>query len=219
MRKLIGIFILLTLCLTISSAQKAKQTATDKWDVFGGYSFSRIYVANETPFPMNLQGGQGAATYNFTRHLGVTGEFALYTKDVDETTFRTEGYLFGPSARYHFKGSPVSIFGHQLFGVTHMSFTADPSADCTGVCSITTHPFTMASGGGLDVKVSKHFLVRPMQVEYFNEAISIDSIEAEIGAVRATGSPRALAEDPSSSTGIHITGQGLRYTAGAVYHF
>jgi hypothetical protein len=177
---------------------------------------------------LNLQGGQGAVTYNFNKFFGVTGEFAGYTKDTtisdEPVTLTSEGYLFGPTARYYFKGSPVSIFGHQLFGVTHMSFTADPSADCpsTDVCSITMHPFTMASGGGLDVKVSKHFSVRPMQLEYFNEPISIDSFMAiEEGAVGTTD-PRSTAHANAmgpSNSGIHITGQGLRYTGGVAYRF
>jgi hypothetical protein len=219
MRKLIGFFFLLTFCFTISSAQQqAKQVAADKWDVFAGYSFSRIYVINESPFPMNLQGGQGAVTYNFTRHLGATAELAAYTKDVDETTFSTQGYLFGPSARFGRKNSRFSFFAHQLFGVTHMSFTADPSAECTGVCSVTTHPFTMASGGGVDVKLSKHFSVRPMQLEYFNESISVNSFEEEM-SVSATGGPRAMASVGPTNSNMHITGQGLRYSAGAVIHF
>jgi hypothetical protein len=220
MRKMIVLFIVLACCFSVSWAQQPTPAALAKWDAFAGYSFSRIYVANETPFPMNLQGGQGAVTYYFTRHLGATAEVAAYTKDVDETTFHTQGYLFGPTARFGPRNSRYSFFAHQLFGVTHMSFTADPSADCTDVCSITTHPFTMASGGGVDVKVSKHLWVRPLQLEYFNEQISLSSLDIGPGLVGGTG-PRSAAHAYATDLfdGIKITGQGLRYTAGADYRF
>jgi hypothetical protein len=223
MRKMVGLFYLLAICLSASSAQQ-KPTATDKWDVFAGYSFSRIYVANEAPFPMNLTGGQGAVTYNFTRHLGATAEIAGYTNDTDGITFSTQAFLFGPTARFgfsHGKNPRVSFFAHQLFGTTRMTITSDAGIGCQGTGTSPTclaHPFTMASGGGFDVKVRKHIWVRPMQVEYFNEEISVDALGGM--AAPAAGGPRSLYQAyGSGSSGIRITGQGLRYSGGVDYHF
>jgi hypothetical protein len=220
MRKMIGMFIVLACCLAVSSAQQPKLAVLDKLDVFAGYSFSRIYVANESPFPMNLTGGQGAVTYYFTKHLGATAEVAGYTNDVDGVTFSTQGYLFGPTARFGPRKSRVSLFAHQLFGVTHMSITEDPSSDCTSDCALSSNPFTTASGGGVDVKVSKHLWVRPVQLEYFNEQISLSSLIGEPGLVGGTG-PRSAAHAFSSDEfdGVKISGYGFRYSAGVAYRF
>lgn len=101
-----------------------------------------------------------------------------------------------------------------------MTFTADPSADCTTICSITTKPFTMASGGGVDVKVSKHLWVRPLQLEYFNEQISLSSLDIGPTLVGGTG-PQSAAHAYVTDLfdGIKISGYGFRYTAGADYRF
>jgi hypothetical protein len=221
MRKMIGLFVVLAFCLAAASAQQPTPSALAKWDVFAGYSFSRIYVANEAPFPMNLQGGQGGITYNFTRHLGATAEVAGYTNDVDGATFSTQAFLFGPTARFGPRNSRFSFFAHQLFGTTHMTITSDAGESCGPGTSptCTTYPFTMASGGGVDVKVSKHIWVRPLQVEYFNEQISLDSLVGteNVGVVP---SPRSAAQPYATAfSGIRITGQGVRYSGGAVYRF
>lgn len=215
MRKMIGLFIVLACCVAVSSAQQSTPVALDKWDVFTGYSFSRAYLANEPGvFPMNLNGGQGAITYNFTRHFGATTEFAGYTNDVEDTTIHTMGYLFGPSARFGPKNSRINFFAHQLFGVTHFLLEADPSTDCTVDCSITTNSFTMVTGGGIDVKLSKHLSIRPIQMEYFTQQLSLDSFESPL-AVRATARPMTSV----GGTGIKLSSNGFRYSAGAVFRF
>jgi hypothetical protein len=172
---------------------------------------------------MNLNGGQGAVSYNFTRHLGATAEVAGYTNDVDGATFSTQAFLFGPTARFgfrHEKNPRISVFAHQLFGVTHMTITSDTGEACGSGTSPTcsSHPFTMASGGGFDVKLNKRFSVRPLQVEYFSEQVSLDSIGAL--AVGVVPTPRNAAQPyASGNTGIRITVEGVRYSGGAVYRF
>jgi len=169
---------------------------------------------------MNLNGGQGAITYNFTRHLGATAEVAGYSNDVDGATFSTQAFLFGPSGRFGLRNSRLSFFAHQLFGTTHMTITSDAGEPCGSGTSptCTTYPFTMASGGGLDVKLSKHIWVRPLQVEYFNEQISLDALGGL--AVPVAPSPRSAAHSYSPAfSGIRITAQGMRYSGGVVYRF
>ncbi len=205
MRKLIGVCFVLMCCLTLTQAQQQKAASPEKWDIFAGYSFSRASVVSEYPFPLILQGGQASATYFFNKHLGATAEMAGYTNDTDGATFKTEGYLFGPTVRYRIKDTRYSLFAHQLFGFTHIAITADdgePCGDRTGTgAACTANPFTIASGGGFDVKVSKHISVRPVQLEYFNQMVSIGALENEyIG---------------DEKLGV----EGFRYSAGAVIHF
>ncbi|MGD0295306.1 MAG: outer membrane beta-barrel protein [Terracidiphilus sp.] len=224
MRKMIGLFFVLACCVAVSSAQQPTPAALAKWDVFAGYSFSRLYLANAAPFPMNLNGGQGAVTHNFTRHLGATAEFSGYTNDVDGLTISSQSYLFGPVARFGFKNGKnprVSFFAQQLFGVTHFSATEDDGSGCISSSpTCKTNPFTMASGGGVDIKLNKHFSVRPLQMEYYNERISMDSIGGLFFAIPVSPGPRLLAHPyGSGSTGIKLLADGFRYTGGAVYRF
>jgi hypothetical protein len=195
----------LTCCLSITPAQQPKPAALDKWDIFAGYSFSRASVVSEYPFPLILNGGQASATYFFNKHLGLTGELAGYTNDSDGATFKTEGYLFGPTVRYRIKNSRYSLFAHQLFGVTHIGITADSGEPCgnrtAAGAACTANPFTIASGGGFDVKVSKHLSVRPMQVEYFNQLVSVGALENEYVG--------------NEKIGV----EGFRYSGGAVIRF
>jgi hypothetical protein len=213
MRKLIALFIVLTCCLAFSSAQQKKATDLSKWDVFGGYSYSRGYFANMPFSPMSLNGGQGAATYYFNKNLGATGEFAGYSDDVEGLTVRTQGYLFGPTGRFGVKNQRVSFFAQQLFGVTHFSFTADPILECTSDCTSTTNAFTMISGGGVDIKVKKYLSLRPMQLEYFSQRLSIDNI-----GIFAASRPGPVAYGRASS-GMYLSTNGFRYSTGAVFHF
>ncbi|MGA2351897.1 MAG: outer membrane beta-barrel protein [Terracidiphilus sp.] len=214
MRKFVALFFVFACGLVLSSAQQQKPAASaDKLEIFGGYSYSRASVINESPFPLSLNGGQASVAYYFTKHFGVKAEFAGYNDDVNLGSVNTQGYLFGPTGRI--KVSPhFSIFAHQLFGVTHISMKAD---ECEGTCSASTNSFTMASGGGVDFKLSKHISIRPAQMEYFTQQINLFDLEGgSPAAARAAAKP--LAEDNPASS-IKISSNGFRYSGGVVVHF
>jgi len=205
MRKMIGVFLVLTCCLTVCLAQQQKTHTPEKWDIFVGYSLSRAYLTDfeGAPFPMNLNGGQASGTRYFSKHLGATAEIAGYTNDQDEETFSTQGYLFGPTARFGAKDSRMSFFVHQLFGFTHLTITPDNGSTCNGTSkSCTNNAFTTASGGGMDVSLTRHISLRPAQLEYFNEHVSPDALGGG-----------------SSLGGLKLTLYGFRYSAGAVIRF
>ena len=220
MRKAIVLLFALTCCSILSSAQQPKPAALDKWDVFGGYSYSRAYVGiSESPFPLSLNGGQASGSYYFTRHLGATVEFAGDTDNVESVTVHTQGYLAGPSWRFGLgngRFQRVSISVDQLFGATHFSIKPDSDEGCIGICSITTNAFTMVTGGGIDIKLKKHIWIRPAQMEYFTQQISLfDFAEpaARPGA-RAITPYEAIPE-----SGVKLSTNGFRYSAGVVFHF
>jgi hypothetical protein len=223
MRKAIVLLFALTCCSILSSAQQPKPAALDKWDVFGGYSYSRAYIGiNESPFPLSLNGGQASGSYYFNKYVGATVEFAGYTDDVEQMTIHTQGYLAGPSVRFglgHGLAPKLSFFAHQLFGSTHFSFTADPSSDCVSSeesCSYSTNSFTMVSGGGVDIKLKKHISIRPVQMEYFTQQISIIDLVGEEG----TAQPGARAfEIGNPESGVKLSTNGFRYSGGVVVHF
>lgn len=225
MRKFFVLALVLTGCL-VQSWSQLKVVDPSKVEVFGGYSYSRAYVVNGTPlpYPLSLNGGQASGTYFPVRHFGFTGEFAGYTDNVSVTeedgvansTIDTQGYLFGPTARFGLPNNKFSFFVNQLFGVTHFSFKinsigGDP---CPSACTATTNAFTMATGGGFDIKVSKHFSVRPAQLEYFTQQINLFSLD-EPGSVHASARP--LSSNPGDS--LKISTNGFRFSAGGVFHF
>lgn len=227
MRKAIVLFLALTCCSILSSAQQPKPAALDKLDIFGGYSYSRVYFVNEPPFPdpMSLNGGQASVTYYFMRHVGATAEFAAYTDDLStiQGTFNTQGYLFGPSTRFGLgkgRNQRVSFFAHQLFGTTHISLKPDQSGEqCTETsAACTTNSFTMVTGGGVDFKLKKHISIRPVQMEYFTQQIALYSFLGEGGAtgVRAAATSSAEVGDPNS---IKLSTNGFRYSGGVVVRF
>jgi hypothetical protein len=220
MRKTFVLFFALACCSILSSAQQQKPAALDKWDIFGGYSYSRAYAGiNESPFPLSLNGGQASGTYYFDKHFGATVEFAGYTDDVESMNIHTQGYLAGPSWRFglgHGRFQRASISVDQLFGATHISIKPDSSVECVGSCSVTTNAFTMVTGGGVDIKLKKHISIRPVQMEYFTQQISIFDIEGGVGEARP-GARTYGEENPMS--GIKLSTNGFRYSGGVVFHF
>jgi hypothetical protein len=225
MRKACVVFI--TLLLTgaeICTAQTLKQS---KWVVFGGYTLARasgypnLYnISSESGdsfAPFSLNGGEGSVTYYPVRHFGLTADFSATSRNqsVPENTFsqttREQFYLFGPEFRYTIKtasGSQrVSLFAHQLFGMAHTTTQFSSSIECydngqTTRTTCSSNPFTMASGGGMDIRVDSHISIRPAQLDYWTQQIS---------PTQFLGSG-LFSQTDSSKLGI----SGLRYSVGIV---
>jgi hypothetical protein len=168
----------------------------------------------------NLQGGQASVTYFPTRHFGITGDFAALTKNqnVNATgvsaktqTDHEQDYLFGPTFRYGLKGQRISLFAHELLGVAHTSINFTPSTFSCYVSSTTSkpncsaNPFTMVTGGGVDIIVNSHLSIRPVQLDYWTYQLS---------AKKFMGSGLGTDND-SSKLGV----DGFKYSAGAVFNF
>jgi len=214
MRKLIVfLFVCILSSVTLQAQQQNKQQ--DKWEVFGGYTYAKAYFANHanTISPLSLNGGQFAVTYYGSKHIGLTADFSSLADHValnnaqafSGAEFRNESFLFGPTARFGFPGvksQRVSLFAHQLFGVSRVSITPDYGDFCNATqkqCKAT--PFTMNSGGGMDLKVSAHVSVRPFQMDYWSQKLSMSDLMKE------------------NTGGENISTDGFRYSAGVVYNF
>jgi hypothetical protein len=231
-RKLI-VFVLAVSCGTVIAAAQQKPQHSDRWEVFGGYSFARVYgspnIYSETPdesgdefAPFNQNGGEASVTYYLKKHFGITADFADLTKsqsrtfsgDPDYTITQTEHvqeYLFGPTVRFGFKNEKLqrmSFFAHQLFGVAHASLKLTSTDEGDSGCfdessnSCSGNPFTLASGGGVDIRMSRHISVRPFQMDYWSRQLS----------------PKAFGES-SIDQSVKLGVDGFRYSAGAVVNF
>jgi outer membrane protein OmpA-like peptidoglycan-associated protein/opacity protein-like surface antigen len=160
-------------------AQDARGTngGTPKVDLFVGYSYLRAVPA---PSDGNrlvwLNGGSTSIAYNFTRHLGLVGDFGGFgdtqlllagTGAKPDSSGSVYTYLFGP--RYSFRNSTrLTPFVQALFGDIHASDVTFSSgclgAGCTPLPA--ENSFAWTAGGGLDFNLRRHLAIRIIQAEY-----------------------------------------------------
>jgi hypothetical protein len=195
-----------------------------KVEIFGEYSYLRFNPTLSYLKNRSFNGGGGGVQYNLNSYLGIKGEFLGYGSTnftipagiysipklspnpiVVGAPITTQGnmftYLFGPVIRVPI--SRVTPFGELLFGGSNSNgYGNQILAICNGItcttaaknASGTQHPFTMALGGGLDIKVSDHFSIRPVEIDWV--------------LTRYT--------NPLTSTNNQ---HSFRYLGGAVFHF
>jgi len=141
---------------------KAQDIETPKVELYGGYDYVR-YNANPriigvpTSESFNANGISGQAAYNLNSRFGIVGELSLYS--LPRRGFNTThqvSYLFGPrvSLRHHV----FTPFAQVLFGGVWAE---------DGITFGSVTAFGMTAGGGIDLRVSRRFAVRPLQTEYF----------------------------------------------------
>ncbi len=186
---------------------------TPRVELFVGYSYLRAIpapaVGNRL---MWMQGGSTSLALNFNRYLGIVGDFGAYrnsqmrfqggygsTVDVDNPNVLLNNvgafsYLFGPriSFRNH---SRVTPFVQALFGEMHANEVA--LWNCTFSCTLlpSEDTFAWAAGGGLDVRVRRHFAIRLIQAEYL------------------------MTRFPDYSTGLTSSQNDIRLSSGIVFRF
>src|SRR5947207_10518469 len=140
-----------------------------KVDVFAAYSYVRENPATSGINSFSMNGGSASIAYNANHWLSGVADFGGYHSNnilgtgVDGTL---STYLFGPRISYH-RDSRITPFGQVLFGVAHIGGS-------NGLAfSTSNNSFAMTLGGGVDVKISRRFSIRPAQVDYlltrFNE--------------------------------------------------
>jgi hypothetical protein len=150
-----------------------------RWEVFGGYSFlypsaNLHYLNPGATLPVSLRqesnprGVGGSLTYNFTRWLGVTGDFSGDWGDGEGGPDLAAGYIgtlddsnlysasIGPKLTYrkaHFAPFIEGLVGWQRL---HSEYIGIGSNDSIG----------FIGGGGIDVPLTRHFAWRPIQGDY-----------------------------------------------------
>ena len=155
-----------------------------KTEFFVGYSNEHVEGADRS-----LHGFEVSGVYNFTRYIGVKGDFSAAFKTRRFTlpalagsptpftaTFRNTESLYnvldGIQVKDNASKHRLSPFAHALFGLgATRSKTGDfqciPTACppfATGTFSNTY--FAAALGGGLDIKITKRLQLRVIQVDY-----------------------------------------------------
>jgi opacity protein-like surface antigen len=157
-------FLLLLSLFGAAQIVEAQEQAS-KLEAYGGYYYVRFNVnasdASGNPAEtFNGNGGGVQLEYNANNWLGVVGEMAGYGATATTNGALVGGaftYLAGP--RVNFRHGKVTPFVQSLFGGIWSTAGIGNSAS--------ENNFAMTAGGGVDIKVSKHVSVRPIQAEYF----------------------------------------------------
>jgi outer membrane protein OmpA-like peptidoglycan-associated protein len=179
-----------------------------KAELFVGYSYLRAIPAPTTGNRlMWMNGGSTSLALNFNRYLGIVGDFGAYTNsqmrfqggywstvDVDNPNVGAFSYLFGPRISFRSQ-SRVTPFVQALFGGMHANEVS--LTGCTFSCTFlpSENTFALAAGGGLDIRVRRHFAIRLIQAEY------------------------VMTRFPDYSTGLTASQNDMRLSSGIVFRF
>jgi len=115
------------------------------------------------------------AGYNFTRYVGVKGDFSYHQKSQDFSGFTIGGstlnidakltqFLGGIKIQDNAMETKVRPFAQALVGVGRISF--DTSSAAFGNFGDSETGFAAAIGGGLDIRVHRNVDIRAIKVEY-----------------------------------------------------
>jgi len=149
---------------------RTEKNNTPRSELFGGFSYQRRQNG------MRLAGLNAAANLNLTPWFGLTADAAIQSPDfafLDATTDPAKRYslLFGPQLSV--RGSKLTGFARSLFG-THY-YAGFPRVN-------NGWNFAYGFGGGVDVRLSRLFAVRPVQWDY----IVIDGRDSHLSAHRVS---------------------------------
>jgi outer membrane immunogenic protein len=161
-----AILLSLLLHLLWLNASKASAQTLERLEAGGNYNYVR---ANAPPggcgcFSMN--GGAGWFAYNFTPGLAGVGEVgSAHGSNIDGTTgsLTVTSYLFGPRLSWH-RRHGITPFSQILLGATHASGYLTPRS--SGLAG-SANSFAMAAGGGLDISLSRSWIFRALQADYY----------------------------------------------------
>jgi opacity protein-like surface antigen len=169
--------IIVALCVLGATSLGAAQATDDpKNELFGGYSFHSADINTLTidPHRTSQNGVNVEYTRYVTKNLGftvdVSAHFYRNTNPIPGGTFtsqRDQYYvLAGPQYKRHSEDR-VQPFVHALFGATifhGLTTSVTPGGNVFTMDDV--NGFGMALGGGLDVRVNKHFEVRLIQADF-----------------------------------------------------
>jgi outer membrane immunogenic protein len=130
------------------------------------YNYARTNAAPGACGCISLQGGSGWVGYSFKPSLAVVGEVASQHAS-NISPFAADLTLTSYMGGIRYKRGPrrgVSPFAQVLLGGAHASGSMAPGK--SGIAG-SPNAFAMAAGGGLDLRLSRHFAVRLIQADYY----------------------------------------------------
>jgi hypothetical protein len=137
--------LLLAIFLGLANVVHGQETPAAEFS--GGYSYFRAGGQDG----LNLHGGSLSLAGNVNHWFGIVGDYGLYhAQPSGFGGINFHSFMVGPRFSYR-SSSRVTPFAQVLVGGFH---------------GLSTTGFAWSAGGGLDVRVSEHVAIRPVQVEY-----------------------------------------------------
>jgi len=173
---------------TLLSASMAAATEYPRMEGYLGYNMVRFYPNSPFVPDFNAEGGNAQFVYNFSHWVGGVFDVGAVNKDSlnhTSVTSRIESYTLGPRVTFH-NHSRFQPFVQVLFGSAHSSVSTsitvtplevttlptsvvvvNPDVAFQAKISSSTNDFALLAGGGLDIKLGKHFAFRPFEADYY----------------------------------------------------
>jgi hypothetical protein len=153
---------------------------TPRVEIFGGYQFTRI----DFPFlgDHNSNGFTTSVSTNVNKYLGITADFGAGwgspsfsdlkqgVPPIGNLHFNSYSFMVGP--RLTLRQDRVTVYGHALFGVAHISYGKSSLAEFISffpglpINNFSSNSFAGAFGGGVDIQLSRSVSLRALQAEY-----------------------------------------------------
>jgi hypothetical protein len=174
----------------------AGATDVPKFETFLGYTYVRTDLGSDSGLDrsigsFSMEGGSAQFIYNFNKWFGGVADLGAVDKgsvavlNVDD---RRAFFMAGPRLSYRTSSRWTPYF-ELLFGASERSVSNElsvvtgantpelpvvtphnlfpgPGVEITAKVSASQTDFAMATGGGIDVRISKRFTLRPIAVDY-----------------------------------------------------
>jgi len=166
--------LVLSLLSTIALASElVAQSETPRYEIFGGYSYSRLADEEGT----NFNGWNASLARNINRWFGVVADVSGHysSESFAEGFFLTNSanllaYRFGP--KFARRGR-ITPFGQAFVGGVRFHREGIDFPGRSGQpAKRTTNGLAITAGGGLDVRATDSLAVRVIQAEYSFHGIS-----------------------------------------------
>jgi opacity protein-like surface antigen len=177
------------LLLISASPTLAQSNEYVKWEFFGGYSalhFDNLggdtnsaAVNDVLGEKQTLRGFELAITRNFHKYVGAKFDYSLHLREDNFTRTLASGtvdttvqnFLGGIQVKNNMEDGPrFKPFGHALFGVANQKVDVDspqlPALFGVNDFHVNETSFSMAFGGGIDIKLNNRLDVRAAQVDW-----------------------------------------------------
>jgi hypothetical protein len=116
-------------------------------DIYLGYT--RVGENTFNPVTPSLNGIQGAINFGFLPFIGIEADVSYFGLGASSNVPHSTTYLFGPRVTVGAAG--LHVFAHGLFGGEHSTNVSGQSTTVGNFFD--ANAFTVAAGGGLDVKI------------------------------------------------------------------
>jgi opacity protein-like surface antigen len=180
----------LAVFLASGAVMYAQETNTPKYEVGLEYSWLHVNSANYD-FQRTGNGGSGYFEYNINSLIGLVADFGGYANTRTGINDKALTYLFGP--RFTWRHSRFNPYVQFLFGGAY-AWSGPTNA------GEKQNAFATAAGGGLDINVTEHFSIKPIQVEY---------LMTQFDSARLGGSTQGFGDHQND----------IRYSAGVAFKF